>query len=176
MNLKDAYKIYREKYNFPGVSKNFVGGTGHIGSKLFIIGEAPGREEDKLGIPFVGKSGQILDSLMDDCDFDDCFITNLFKYQPPGNRNPLPREISLSVPLLVAEIKIVQPKIIVPMGAIPTSVFTGEKLSKCAGKVMKWGQFTLIPTWHPARAAYDEEKYLPILKQHFKIIKEALND
>lgn len=171
------YGRFQENRKFPGVSKNFVPGTGHYGSKLFLIGEAPGQKEDETRLPFQGTSGEILTSLLQGIGLtrEHCFITNLFKYRPPDNRNPSPGEINASVPLLVGEIKIIRPRIIVPMGAIATSVFTGDKLDKSAGIIKRWGPYKLIPTWHPARAAYQEDVYLPVLKSHFEIIKEALN-
>ena len=151
-----------------------VFGEGRPGSKILLIGEAPGAEETKLGHPFVGKAGKQLDALF--CRFgvmrEDAYITNVVKYRPVvrspksvKNRTPLPAEVKASLPLLKTEILHLSPKLILTLGNTPLkAVFAlaGEKppvIGSAHGKmqniIIDGVPFLLIPLYHPASGIYN---------------------
>jgi DNA polymerase len=101
-------------------------GNGEIPSKYLLLGEAPGREEDKAGVPFVGKAGQRLDKLiaLAGMDINDCYLTNVCRCRPPGNRTPRKAEVTACVKYLWAEIALVKPLYIVTLGATALSLFS----------------------------------------------------
>ena len=136
------------------LSNNIVFGEGPPDAKLMLVGEAPGEDEDAQGRPFVGRSGQLLDRILESVGLhrDDVYITNMVKYRPPGNRNPTPQEISLSEPLLLEQIKLVQPQIIATLGNVPTQYFVGTKdgITKTHGNWFDWHGVKVFPLYHPA--------------------------
>uniref|UniRef100_A0A6M3IRM8 Type-4 uracil-DNA glycosylase n=1 Tax=viral metagenome TaxID=1070528 RepID=A0A6M3IRM8_9ZZZZ len=103
-----------------------VPGIGEVGSKYFLIGEAPGAEEDEVGIPFVGSSGRRLDKLLALAQIDpnDCYLSNVCRCRPPKNRNPRKKEITACVPFLWREIRLVKPEYIITLGSTPLGLFT----------------------------------------------------
>ena len=119
-----------------------------------IVGEAPGEDEDTQGRPFVGRSGQLLDRILDSVNLhrDDIYVTNMVKYRPPGNRNPTPQEITLSEPLLLEQIKLIQPQIIATLGNVPTQYFIKSKdgITKTHGNWYDWHGVKVFPLYHPA--------------------------
>ena len=97
-----------------------IWGEGNEHADIMVIGEAPGAEEDRIGRPFVGKSGQLLDKIFAACGFtreQHIFISNIVKCRPPGNRVPSEEEVKACFPLLLKQIELVDPKIILPLGA-----------------------------------------------------------
>jgi uracil-DNA glycosylase len=141
-----------------------VFGVGHPEAHWMIVGEAPGEQEDRLGEPFVGKSGQLLDNMLlalglsrtvtgDAADpAKQVFIANTLKCRPPGNRNPLPQELSECEPYLVRQIELVRPKIILAMGrfAVQSLLRSAEPIGKLRGRVHQFQGVPLIVTYHPA--------------------------
>ena len=133
---------------------NAVFGKGPVGADIMIIGEAPGRDEDIKGIPFVGRAGRKLDDMFSAAGIkkSDVFITNVVKCRPPGNRNPEPIEMKKCRPYLLKQIEIIQPKVIVLLGNIALSLVTGEPsgITKMRGKSLEYLSYRAIPTFHPA--------------------------
>jgi uracil-DNA glycosylase len=140
-------------FNMPKATQ-IVFGEGNPNSPLLFIGEAPGREEDLQGKPFVGKSGKLLNRILDTTGItrNDVFITNIVKCRPPNNRRPLPQEIEASKPLLYGQIKIIHPSVICTLGAAALEGILGEpvKITKKRGKPIRWHNITIFPTYHPA--------------------------
>jgi DNA polymerase len=166
---------------------NYVPGDGNPNSKILFIGEAPGREEDKQGKPFVGKAGQVLTENIKNIlnmDRKDVYITNVIKCRPPENREPEEEEIKACSIWLEKQLEIIQPDIIVTLGHYSTKwIFDYFKLkfssiTKLRGKIFrvnKWGKnVTIIPTLHPASTLYHKE-WREYFDQDFKTIKEILN-
>ncbi len=155
MTLADLEKQASTKPNgLDALSDNVVFGEGPPDAKLMIVGEAPGQDEDEQGRPFVGRSGQLLDRILDSVGLhrDDVYVTNMVKYRPPGNRNPTPQEITASEPLLLEQIKLVQPQIIATLGNVPTQYFIGTKdgITKTHGNWYEWHGVKVFPLYHPA--------------------------
>jgi uracil-DNA glycosylase len=134
---------------------NVVFGGGSINAKVFIIGEGPGADEDLSGIPFVGKSGQLLDKILEACAFtrkEHVYIGNIVKCRPPGNRNPNPDEISACLPYLHKQIEMINPKIIILLGrvALQTMIAPNAKITQFRGKWIEWNGRFVMPTYHPS--------------------------
>jgi DNA polymerase len=120
-----------------------------------VIGEGPGREEDDLGLPFVGRAGKLLDAILASAGFSrriNTYIANIVKCRPPGNRTPLPEERDACKPYLLAQIEIVKPQIIVLLGAtaIQGLVDPKAKIGASRGQWISWQGIELMPTYHPA--------------------------
>ncbi|NTW57465.1 MAG: uracil-DNA glycosylase [Chlorobiaceae bacterium] len=134
--------------------RNFVFGEGNPSAKLFVIGEAPGAEEDATGRPFVGRSGQLLDKILLAVNFErrDVFIGNIIKCRPPENRNPLEDEIECCMPWLLGQLRIIKPKIILLLGKVAANTILDNRLSMGAmrGKMIRWKEFDCFVTYHPA--------------------------
>lgn len=133
---------------------NVVFGEGSPRAKLMFIGEAPGREEDRQGRPFVGRGGQLLTKIIESIGLkrEDVFIGNILKCRPPGNRNPQPGEIVKCSPYLIKQIEIIKPKIICALGtfAAQTLLNTTTPIGKLRGKFHDYKGIKLMPTYHPA--------------------------
>ncbi len=134
--------------------QNFVFGEGNAQAELVVIGEAPGAEEDASGRPFVGRSGQLLNKILQAAGFsrEEVYICNILKCRPPGNRNPLQGEIESCMPWLLGQLQIVKPKVILILGKVAANTIFENKLSLGAmrGKVIKWKEFDCFITYHPA--------------------------
>ncbi len=134
--------------------QNFVFGEGNAQAELLVIGEAPGAEEDASGRPFVGRSGQLLDKILQAAGFSrqEVYICNILKCRPPGNRNPLQGEIESCLPWLLGQLQIVKPKVILILGKVAANTIFGNKLSLGAmrGKVTRWKEVDCFITYHPA--------------------------
>ena len=131
-----------------------VFGVGNPDAELMFVGEAPGRDEDRLGIPFVGRAGQLLTKIIESIDLsrDDVYIANVIKCRPPDNRNPAPDEVRTCEPFLFAQVDSIRPRVIVGLGsfAVRTLLRTEEAISKVRGRVYDYRGAKLIPTFHPA--------------------------
>lgn len=134
--------------------RNIVFGTGDENAKLVFIGEAPGRDEDIKGEPFVGKAGQLLTRIINAINLSrkDVYIANIIKCRPPGNRDPEPDEIAACETFLVKQIEAIKPEIICALGtfAARTLLRTDQKISDLRGKFHNYRGIKLIPTYHPA--------------------------
>ncbi len=132
-----------------------VPGVGHAKAKLVFVGEAPGAEEDRQGIPFVGRAGQLLDKILAAIDLsrDDVHILNILKCRPPENRNPAPDEIVACRPFLERQLEILEPKIIVGLGLFSSQWLTGKKVSLTKLRETgphEYAGIQVYATYHPA--------------------------
>ncbi len=128
---------------------------GNPQAHIVIIGEGPGENEDLQGLPFVGKSGQLLDKILESVDFDpaeDVYICNVVKCRPPGNRAPTQIEMEACRPYLLEQIRLVDPKIILLTGATAVRSILGDKrgITKIRGEWMEWQDRWTMPIFHPA--------------------------
>ena len=120
-----------------------------------VIGEAPGAREDESGSPFVGRSGQLLRSLLAEVGLgDSAFITNLVKCRPPGNRDPMRNEIEACAPHLHLQLQLIDPVVVVTLGNFATRhlLDTREGITRLRGRAYPWAGRTVVPTYHPAAA------------------------
>lgn len=139
-----------------------VFGEGSPNALLMLIGEGPGRDEDKLGRPFVGRAGKLLDKILEAAGFqrEDVYIANVVKCRPPSNRTPLPEEIKACYSHLQGQIDIIRPKIIVCLGAMATKTMVDPRaqITKIRGKWVPWQDIRIMPTFHPAALLRDPQK------------------
>jgi len=158
---------------------NFVFGSGNSNAEIVFIGEAPGRNEDLQGKPFVGQAGKILDELLLFIGFNrsDVFIANVLKCRPPENRDPKLEEINICKKYLLKQIEIIGPKIICTMGKYSTQLVlnTDMPITKLRGNVFKVEGRIVLPINHPAAALYTPSR-LEIMKEDFKRIKMILDN
>ena len=135
-------------------AKNPVPGVGDPNADFMIVGEAPGANEDEQGEPFVGQAGQLLNKIIGAIGFtrDDVFIANVLKHRPPGNRNPLPEEVTACSPYLVRQIELIRPKVILALGTFAAQTLLDTKLTigKLRGQVHRYYGVPLVVTYHPA--------------------------
>ncbi len=156
---------------------NAVPGKGSIKSEILFIGEAPGRNEDLKGEPFVGAAGNILSEALayGGLSRDDVFITNVVKCRPPNNRLPLVQEIDLCHQYLEKELEIIKPKIICILGNTAyNSILSGDSITKNRGKIIKKNNQLYFLTIHPAAAIYNPS-LKQVLKEDIKTLKESLD-
>jgi len=133
---------------------NLVFGVGNPMAKLMFAGEAPGRDEDIQGEPFVGRAGQLLTKIIEAIGMkrSDVYIANVLKCRPPGNRSPLPEEIVLCMPYLIKQIEIIQPKVLCALGtfAAQTLLSTKAAVGTLRGKFHEYKGIPMMVTYHPA--------------------------
>jgi DNA polymerase len=153
---------------------NVVFGVGNPKASLMFIGEAPGRDEDLQGIPFVGRAGQLLDKILAAAGIarDDVYIGNIIKCRPPNNRTPLTSEIEACMPYLAKQIEFIAPAIICTLGLPATQTLLGIRgsMGSLRGKIYKHGDILIVPTYHPAAALRDPRYKKPIWED-FQILK-----
>jgi DNA polymerase len=127
---------------------------GSPSARLVFVGEAPGREEDLQGKPFVGAAGQLLTKMIGAMGLtrEEVYICNVLKDRPPGNRTPLPEEIEACLPFLEEQLAVVQPQVICTLGAVATKVLLGPHVSitRLRGTIQDYRGTPLVPTFHPA--------------------------
>jgi len=135
-------------------AKNPVPGEGNAQAQLMCVGEAPGATEDETGRPFVGAAGQLLTKILAAIDLprEQVYICNVLKHRPPGNRNPLPEEVTACSPYLIRQIEIIRPKVIIALGtfAAQTLLDTKTAIGKLRGQVHQYHGVPLVVTYHPA--------------------------
>ena len=137
-----------------------VFGAGDANADLMFIGEGPGAEEDRQGLPFVGRAGQLLNKMLDTIGMarDDVFIANVVKCRPPGNRDPLPEEIESCRPYLEAQVRLIEPRVICTLGNFSTKLLTGNRQGitrvRGAPQLHELGgrPVFILPLFHPAAA------------------------
>jgi uracil-DNA glycosylase family 4 len=133
---------------------NFVYGVGNEHADIMFIGEAPGREEDLKGEPFVGRAGQLLDKILNAIGFSrqDVYITNIVKSRPPQNRDPQPDEIAACMPYLREQIRLIRPQLICALGRVAAQALlhTTAPLGKMRGEWHKYEGIPVLVTYHPA--------------------------
>ncbi|WP_457107833.1 uracil-DNA glycosylase, partial [Methylobacterium sp. P5_C11] len=139
-------------------AKNLVFGDGNPEARVMFLGEAPGADEDRIGKPFMGRSGQLLDKMMAAIGLDrtSAYIGNIVPWRPPGNRNPTPQEVAVCRPFVERQIELVDPDILVCLGAPATQTLTGTKdgILRTRGRLFPYKlpnrEVKLLATLHPA--------------------------
>lgn len=137
---------------------NLVFGEGSPNAKIIFIGEAPGKNEDLTGRPFIGAAGRFLSELLDGIGLkrEDVYITSILKYRPPNNRDPKPEEKAEFWPYLLAQLETIAPQLIVTLGRHSTNCFLPDvQIGKVHGRPLKWKGYTILPLYHPAAALYN---------------------
>lgn len=141
---------------------NLVMGDGNINAEIVFIGEAPGKNEDEQGLPFVGAAGKFLNEMLAEAGLQrsDVYITNIVKYRPPNNRDPFPEEKKAFWPHLLKQLQIIQPKVVITLGRHSMEYFLPDmKISHIHGqpKRIQFGEdkLVIIPLYHPAAALYN---------------------
>lgn len=158
-----------------------VFGAGDADADLIFVGEAPGADEDRRGLPFVGRAGQLLNQLLEDVGLsrERVFITNVLKSRPPGNRDPKPEEIEACRPFLYRQIELIEPKVLATLGNFSTKLLTGDPtgITRVRGipQTHKLGARTvrIFPLLHPA-AALRTPKMRETLAADFETLRELL--
>ncbi|NCN98578.1 uracil-DNA glycosylase [Candidatus Pacearchaeota archaeon CG10_big_fil_rev_8_21_14_0_10_35_219] len=183
--MEEYERLVREGELFKNCT-NIVIGKGNPGADILFVGEAPGRNEDLQGEPFVGAAGKNLDKLLEkvDLSLDDVYVANILKCRPPENRNPLPEEIREHTPWLLKQIEEIKPKVVCSLGNYATKFFLSggdvdkmknmPGITKVHGKVkdieIEGLNVRLIPLFHPAAVIYrrqlidDWEKDIDVVK------------
>lgn len=172
-------------------AKQAVPGQGTAKSGVVFIGEAPGQQEDRQGIPFCGSAGKLLDQLLEEAKLDrkKVFIGNVLKHRPPNNRDPEPAEIKACFPFLIQQLNCLKPKLIIPLGRYALSLFLPDySISQIHGqpKRIDWQRspyfkdqemysqkIVILPQYHPAAALY-RGTMKDILKEDFRKIPLVL--
>jgi len=158
---------------------NVVFGVGDSGADLMLVGEAPGRNEDLQGEPFVGAAGKLLDELMAGIGVSrsDAYIANVLKCRPPGNRDPLPDEIDCCKGYLREQVRLIRPRVVVTLGNFSTKLLlrTETGITRLRGQVFEWWLGArLIPTFHPAAALRGGDRVRAQMVQDFELVRETL--
>ena len=156
-----------------------VPGKGNLTADVMIIGEAPGREEDECGQPFVGAAGRFLDRMLTDHGLDrqDFFITNIVKCRPPKNRTPHKVEIDTCVPLYLSkQIALVNPVMILLLGGVAAKQFLGiKRINEARGRVIEHEQRHYIVGYHPAASFYRQDIAAKI-QEDFALLAQAVRE
>ncbi len=158
-------------------------GQGSHRAKAIFVGEAPGANEDKTGVPFCGASGNILSELLEsiNCKREDVYIANILKCRPPGNRDPLPNEVEACTGYLEKQVEILKPKVVCPMGNHASAFILrkfglGDKvqgISQIHGQVFDADKFKIVALYHPAVAVYNANMK-DVLKKDLKAVKDLI--
>ena len=157
---------------------NLVMGDGNVDAEIVLIGEAPGKNEDEQGLPFVGAAGKFLNEMLDSAGLkrSDVYITNIVKYRPPNNRDPLPEEKREFWPYLVRQIDVIKPKVVVTLGRHSMEYFLPDmKISAVHGqpKRISFGEMkiVIVPLYHPAAALYNGSMRATLIDDFMKLQK-----
>jgi len=161
--------------------KTVVFGAGNADAELMFVGEAPGASEDEQGVPFVGRAGKLLETLLEEIGLQrtDVFIANTLKCRPPGNRDPLPIEIENCQDYLLRQVELIQPTVICTLGNFSTKLLRGDPtgITRLHGRpeVLTLGRraVRLYPIFHPAAALYTP-RMLETLREDFARLPELL--
>jgi DNA polymerase len=152
---------------------NCVFGTGNTDADILFVGEAPGDNEDKTGVPFVGRAGQLLDQYLYAVDIprESVYIANILKCRPPKNRDPLPAEEDACMDFLRRQVKLIRPKIIVCLGRIAAMrlIRPDYKITKEHGEWVQKGNFLITAVYHPALLLRDPRRKEEMLVDMKKI-------
>jgi len=161
--------------------KTVVFGSGNADAELMFVGEAPGATEDEQGVPFVGRAGKLLDTLLAEIgqERSTVFVANVLKCHPPGNRDPLPVEISNCQDYLLRQVELIQPTVICTLGNFSTKLLRGDPtgISRLHGQpeILQLGRraVRLYPIYHPAAALYTP-RMLQTLREDFARLPDLL--
>ena len=181
--LVDLYKEVRTCPKCPlhETRTNAVFGAGDADSEVMFVGEAPGAEEDRQGLPFVGRAGQLLNELLEGIGLSrgDVFIANVLKCRPPGNRDPQPLEIETCRPYLFEQVRLIEPRVVCTLGNFATKLLSGNLAGitrvRGAPQVHELGgrAVFLLPLFHPA-AALRTPAMKETLRGDFELLPELL--
>lgn len=156
--------------------QNIVFGVGNKNAKLMFIGEGPGADEDRLGEPFVGRAGKLMDMAFETVGIkrEDVYIANIVKCRPPSNRNPEDEEAIACLNYLRNQVILVKPKIIVLLGSVALKNILGKEygITNSRGKWIEKKGIKYMPTWHPAALLRDESKKIDFIKDLKLVIQE----
>ncbi len=156
---------------------SIVFGGGNPAAGIVIIGEGPGANEDKVGEPFVGKAGKLLDRILGAIDLDrtSVYITNIVKCRPPGNRTPSKDEVAACLWILEEQIKIMNPGVILTLGAPASRTVIGstDGIGKLRSSIHRYGEIPVIPTYHPAALLRTDALKRPVWED-MKMLKQLL--
>ena len=159
--------------------KNIVLGMGDPNADIVFVGEAPGKEEDLQGLPFVGRSGKLLDKMLFSINLsrDDVYILNVLKCRPPDNRDPSKMEIEKCEPYLKKQLKIIKPKLIVALGRISamTILRTKESLTDMRNQIFDYEGIDFLVTYHPA-ALLRNPNFKKFAWEDFKLIRDKYSN
>ncbi len=158
-------------------ASRLVFGAGNHDADIVMIGEAPGKKEDEQGEPFVGAAGKFLNEMLASIELNrsDIYITNIVKYRPPQNRDPLPEEIEAFMPFLLRQVDVIEPKLIITLGRFSMNVFLpGLKISQVHGRPKRLKDRVFLPLYHPAAALYNGGMR-ETLQQDFASIPAIIN-
>lgn len=158
----DQIKAEIIKHNVcPDLAKqatHLVFGEGNPDAAIVFIGEAPGKQEDLTGLPFIGAAGKFLQELLESINLkrEDVYITSILKYRPPKNRDPKPDEKAAFWPYLQAQLEVIQPKLVVTLGRHGLNCFLPDlQIGKVHGQLQSGQKWAILPVYHPAAALYD---------------------
>jgi len=159
---------------------NVVFGVGSPTADLMFIGEAPGKNEDLQGEPFVGAAGRLLDRLAGEVDIvrDDVYIANVLKCRPPGNRDPREEEISACKSYLANQIRLIDPVVVMTLGNFASKLLlkTDTGITRLRGTAYPWWGRFIVPTFHPAAALRGGERVLNNMREDFALVRKVLDE
>ena len=157
---------------------NIVFGSGSSTAAWMFIGEGPGANEDKQGLPFVGKAGELLTQLVSESGWNRkmVYVANVVKCRPPGNRDPLPSEITACKPFLFRQIQVIKPVVITTLGkqAVNLLLDCKDPMYKLRGQVVDFMGAKVVPTYHPSYIQRGNWKMLPAMKRDFSLAMALL--
>lgn len=158
---------------------NVVFGYGDPDADLMIVGEGPGQHEDEQGLPFVGRSGKLLDQLLEEIGLRrdrNTYIGNVVKCRPPGNRDPRQAEIDACADYLRRQLRLVDPKVVVTLGNFSSKLLlkTETGITRLRGRAYKWWGRFLVPTFHPAAALRGSARVLAEMQEDFQLVAEVI--
>jgi len=158
---------------------NVVFGAGNPDADVIFVGEGPGQQEDEQGLPFVGRSGRLLEQLLSEIGLtrEDVFIANVVKCRPPKNRDPRPDEIDACKGYLRAQLELIQPKVAVTLGNFASKLLlrTDTGITKLRGNAYEWWGRLLVPTYHPAAALRGSARVLEEMRADFLTIQAIID-
>lgn len=156
-----------------------VFGDGNPEADVVFVGEAPGQREDERGVPFVGRSGQLLDQLLGEVGLErrDVYIANVVKCRPPSNRDPRPDEIEACKGYLSEQLRLIDPKVVVTLGNFASKLLlkTEAGITRVRGTAYEWWGRYLVPTFHPAAALRGSAQVLEDMRYDFALIRNAID-
>jgi DNA polymerase len=157
-NIKAAIIADKVCPELAKTATQLVFASGNPDADIVFIGEAPGKNEDLQGIPFVGAAGKFLDQMLAIIDLkrQDIYITNIVKYRPPANRDPYPDEKAAFLPYLEEQLAVIQPKLVITLGRHSLNCFLPQlQISQCHGQPKRYHNRVYLPLFHPAAALYN---------------------
>lgn len=158
-----------------------VFGSGSDDARLMFVGEAPGANEDREGLPFVGRAGQLLEQLLGEIGLsrDEVYIANVLKCRPPGNRDPQPDEIEACKGYLLRQLELVQPEVVMTLGNFATKLLlrTDVGITKMRGQVYRWWRgIRVVPTFHPAAALRGGQRVTDDMRADLALARRTLDE